>query len=230
MSSNLAHIVIGLILFAFIAEDSFAAPCYGTDMPKQGEWFKAFETNIILKRKLDKSYGRLKTEQYFLDLSYGLNPWIALDFKIGVGSLDHKPSDSYEIDYDTYFTGGYGFRVRAFDNPEYRLKGVVGFQHISIHPPSEKTNGDKNEAILDDWQISALISKDFSLFTPYLGVKFSRCDVIHKVNGERKRKKSSEPLGLVAGADIKLGESFKLNIEGRIIDETALSARLGFPF
>ncbi len=223
-------LAIGLILFAFAVEESLAAPSYGTDMPDKGEWVKALESNIVFKRKLDKSYGKIKSKQYFFDLSYGLSEWIALDFKVGVGSINHKPTDSYAIDYDAYFAGGYGFRVRAFENANYGLKGVVGFQHISIHPPAERINGDKNEAILDDWQISGLISKNLPFLTPYLGAKVSRCDIIHKLNGERKRKKSDILFGLVAGVDIKLGESFKLNIEGRAIDETALSTRLSLPF
>ena len=187
---SLAYFLIILILFAFITKESFAAPCYGTDMPKKGEWFKAFEANIVFKRKLDKSYGRLKSRQYFLDLSYGVSDKLTLDFKIGAGSFDHKPTDSYEIDYGTHFAGGYGFRIGVFDNPDQGLKGVVGFQHISLHPPTEKIEGDKNEAILDYWQISGLISKDFRFFTPYLGVKLSRCDVIHKLNREINRNKS----------------------------------------
>jgi hypothetical protein len=223
----MAVILIGFI----IVEKSFAAPCYGTDMPSKGKWLKAFETNIVFKRKLDKSYGRVKSKQYFLDLSYGVSDWLVFDFKLGVGSFKHKPTSSYEIDYDTHFAGGYGFRIRVFDDPDKNLKGVLGFQHISLHPPIKKINGDKNEAILDDWQISTLLSKDFRIFTPYLGAKLSRCDVIHKLNGDRKRRKSSEPfVGLVAGTDIKLGKSLKLNIEGRAIDETALSSRLSFLF
>lgn len=224
-------IVVAVILGIFVAQQGFTAPSYGTDMPRKGEWVKALETNIVFKRKLDKSYGKFKSEQYFLDLSYGVSDWIVVDLKIGLGNVNHKPTDSYGIDYDAHFAGGYGFRVRVFDSPGHSVKGVLGFQHISVHLPAERIEGDKNKVILDDWQISALISKDFRLFTPYLGAKLSRSDLIHKLNGVRKRKKSGDPfVGLIVGAHIRLGERFKLNIEGRVVDETALSARISCPF
>lgn len=230
--SYLLHlIVVAVILAIFAAQQGFAAPSYGTDMPKKGEWVKAWETNIVFKRKLDKSYGKFKSEQYFFDISYGVSDRVVIDAKIGLGNLNHKPNDSYGIDYDAYFAGGYGFRVRVFDHPSRNVKGVLGFQHISVHPPAEMVEGDKNKAILDDWQISALISKDFHRITPYLGAKISRADVIHRLNGVRKRKKSADPfVGLIVGAHIRLGERFKLDIEGRAIDETALSARVSCPF
>lgn len=224
-------IMVTVILGIFVAPRGFAAPSYGTDMPKKGEWVKALETNIIFKRKLDKSYGKFKSEQYFFNLSYGISDWVVVDLKIGMGNVNHEQTDSYGLDYDAHFAGGYGFRVRVFDRPSYGVKGVLGFQHISVHPPAERIEGDKNKVILDDWQISALVSKDFHLFTPYLGVKFSRSDLIHRLNGVRKRKKSGNPsLGLVVGTDLRLGEKFKLNVEGCVIDETALSARISCPF
>ncbi len=227
---NLIYILTAVILFVFVANEAIAAPCYGTDMPKEDEWFKAFEANVVLERDLEDSHGELESSQYFLDLSYGLTDKISIDLKVGVGNLMHRPDDSYKINYDTAFAGGYGFRVLMYDNPERGLKGVWGFQHISVHPPTIRNNADENEAIVDDWQISALISKDVTFFVPYLGAKISRCDVIHTVGGERGRKKSDELIGIVLGTDIKLGNSFKLNIEGRAIDETSFSTRLSFLF
>lgn len=224
-------IAVAVILVIFVAQRGFAAPSYGTDMPKKGEWVKALETNIVFKRKLDKSYGKFKSEQYFFDLSYGVSDRVVVDLKVGMGNVNYEQTDSYGLDYDAHFAGGYGFRVCVLDLPRRSVKGVFGFQHISVHPLAEIIEGDKNKVILDDWQISALVSKDFHIFTPYLGAKLSRSDLIHELNGVRKRKKSGDPsLGLVVGTDLRLRERFKLNVEGRFIDETALSTRISCPF
>lgn len=219
-----------LSVISFAVAEVKAAPCYGTSMLKKGERLKAVEANIIFNRDLDKSHGELESSQYFLDLSYGFTDRISIDLKVGAGDILHRPDDSYKINYDAHFAGGYGFRVLIYDDPKRGLKGVCGFQHISVHPPTERSNGDENKAIVDDWQISALISKDFSFITPYLGAKVSRCDIIHTVGGERGRKKSDDLLGVVLGTDIKLGNNLRLNMEGRAIDETAFSARLDFLF
>ena len=81
-----------------------------------------------------------------------------------------------------------------------------------------------HKGIVDDWQLSLLLSKDYEYISPYLGFKISRNDLIHKVEGESKRKKSEDLFGLFTGLDIYLNDEFRLNLEGRFIDETALSA------
>jgi hypothetical protein len=215
-----------------MVRQSFSAPCYGTDMPKKGQWYKGFESNIVLERELEEPYGEIEANQYFIDLSYGLKSWLSLDGKLGIGDFTYRPDNSYKIDYDTNFAGGYGFRIRVFQQERYNLKGVLGFQHVSLHPGAENINNDKNEAILDDWQLSGLISKGFGFLTPYAGCKFSKCYLVHKVNEDtRKRRESDEPsLGIVLGADVSIRKDWKINLEGRFIDETAFSLGLGTLF
>lgn len=220
---------VQIILTILIARQSFSAPCYGTDMPGRKEWYKGLEANVVFERKLDEPNGEIEGSQYFINLSYGLKSWFSLDGKLGLGDFTHRPDNSYKIDYDTNFAGGYGFRIRAFQQERFNLKAVLGFQHISVHPGAENVNNEKNEAILDDWQFSGLISKGFGFLTPYIGGKFSRSYLIHKVNeGEIKRRKSDEPfLGIVLGTDISIRGDWKINLEGRLIDETAFSLGLG---
>ena len=106
------------------------------------------------------------------------------------------------------------------------MKAIFGFQHISVHPNSQIVNNKKNQIILDDWQLSTLLSKGFNRFTPYLGMKLSRLDFIHKVDGVRKRKKCEDNFGVFVGTDIYIKDEFRINLEGRFIDEVAIA--IGF--
>ena len=219
-----------IILFFCFHSASLAAPCYGTKLPGQGEFFGGFETHSILKRDLEADYGRLRSTQHFFRISYGVWDWLSLDLKGGAGNLKQHPKGSDEIDYNSSFAGGYGFRIKFCDWE--RVKMVIGFQHISVHPKSVHLDGVKQSSILDDWQVSFLASYDFSKITPYLGVKLSRVDYIHWVEEDRKRRMSNltKSTGLVCGLDIILTEKTWFNLEGQFLDGQALACSFNFKF
>ncbi|OIO37341.1 MAG: hypothetical protein AUJ75_04400 [Candidatus Omnitrophica bacterium CG1_02_49_10] len=221
-----ATIIIALFAL-FISAPAHTAPVYGTTMPEMDRWIYGFETNIIFDRDLENDYGNVSSRQYFADMSYAPYDWLSFDFKIGVGDAANSRTGSDKIVYNPHFAGGYGFRLRLFETPDTGYKGVFGFQHISVHPTSSDIRGSEHEAILDDWQLSLIVSKHIRRFTPYAGIKLSRLDLIHKISGQRKREMADGPyLGLAAGADIKINDIFTLNIEGRVIDEAAFSTSI----
>ena len=222
--------ILFISLFFCLPLTSFAAPCYGTKMPGQGEFFGGFETHSILKRDLEAEYGKLRSNQHFLRISYGIWDWLSLDLKVGAGNIKQHPVNSDEIDYNSSFAGGYGFRIKFCDWK--KIKIAIGFQHISIHPKSVRLEGVKQSSILDDWQVSFLTSYDFSKITPYLGIKFSRVDYIHRIEEDRKRKMSdlTKSTGLVCGLDIILTEKMWLNLEGQFLDSQALACSFNFKF
>ena len=226
MTINQGLILKVLFLLIFMPGLLYAAPCYGPNMPTKGKWDVGSEVNIVFERKLEKSHGEFKTNQYFITLSYGFWDWLCFDGKVGAGHIKQKPETGDEINYTTNFSGAYGFRIRAYQNETKNIRIITGFQHISVHPDSRDVDGAKNEAILDDWQGSVLIAKDYEHISPYCGVKVSGHDLIHKIAGERGRKKSDDLFGVFAGADIYLNDSFRLNLEGRFLDETAASLAL----
>ena len=201
----------------------FSAPCYGTKMPQKKHIFIGFQTHAIIKRKLEKNYGRLRSVQHFFLLSYGLRDWFSIDLKIGAGCVKEHPADATEIDYPSSFAGGYGFRIKLLDNKKNKIRSVFGFQHISVHPYTVHVNEVKHKTVLDDWQTSLLISKDIKYFTPYIGVKFSRVDYIHWRNEKRKRDMSdlTKTTGLVAGLDIPFFMGSWINMEAQFLDGKA---------
>lgn len=219
-----------LILCLCLQLNLYGAPCYGTRMPKKNKFFMGTQTHSLIKRELRNNYGRVKSLQHFLLLSYGVFDWLSIDLKGGAGDVKHKAVSGQDIDYSTGFAGGYGIRLKVYNGEKF--DAVFGFQHISVHPKNTHVDSIKNKTILDDWQVSLLGSYDLGWLTPYLGAKFSRVDYIHWVEDDRKRKMSdrTRSVGVVAGFDIPLNDKWWINLEGQFIDGTAASISINHAF
>jgi len=220
-----------ILIFTFcILNFSYAAPCYGTKMPAKKEIFWGLQTHTIFKRYLEDNQGKIRSQQEFLLLSCGVFDWLSIDLKAGTGNIKQHPVGSDEVDYTANFSGGYGFRLKLYDAK--KIKMVCGFQHISVHPKSTHLGNNKNKAILDDWQFSALVSYDFKKITPYLGTRWSRIDYIHTQGDVRKRKMSdsTKSIGLIMGCDLPITERFWLNLEGQLFDSEALAFSINYKF
>ncbi len=228
-------VALGIAAYAIgtAAAGAAAAPCYGTRMPGKHRLVAGLETYIIADRDLEGTFGEVRSSQQFLTMSFGIFDWLSIDLKGGAGNIKHHPQGSDEIDYDTGFAGGYGYRIKVLDSE--KCDAVFGFQHISVHPRTERTGagGDvSNKAVLDDWQYSLLVSYAAGRWTPYLGTRWSRTDLIHRVEGDRKRKMSdgTESVGLIAGVDVSLASSVWLNAEVQALDAEAASLSINWAF
>lgn len=199
-------------------------------MPGRNKFFASFQSHSIFKRYLEDSYGKIRSQQQFFGLSYGLLDWLSIDLKAGSGNVKQHPGGSDEVDYTTNFAGGYGFRVKFFN--QQNIKAVLGFQHISVHPKSTHLGNLKNRAILDDWQWSILASYNFKRITPYLGTRWSRIDYIHWILDQRKRWMSdaTKSFGLICGLDIFLTKNFWINLEGSAFDSEAFAFSFNYSF
>jgi hypothetical protein len=140
-------------------------------------------------------------------------------------------SNPGNLNYNTSFAGGYGFRIKGYENKALGIKTVAGFQHISIHPPTASPASDNHRVIIDDWQGSVLVSKDIGNLVPYLGARYGTVDFIKWVNDhDRRRIKSEKMLGLVIGVDYLMAMDTRLNIEGDFIDGEELSVGISRDF
>ncbi len=209
---------------------AYAAPSYGTSMPKKKQFFAGLQTHSIFKRTLENEAGKIRSLQNFLLISYGVFDRLSIDLKVGAGNIKQHPVGSDEVGYQTGFAGGYGFRLKAYDKDS--LKMVFGFQHISVHPYSAHLGDIRHKAILDDWQFSFLASRDIFKVTPYLGLRWSRVDYIHKIEGERKRVMSdlTKDIGLIYGLDIPITKKTWINLEGQAFDSYALACSINYKF
>ncbi len=219
-----------LVISFLVFYSAYSAPCYGTRSPEKGEFFGGFQSHSLFNRHLESEHGEVRSNQHFFQLSYGLYDWLSLDLKAGLGNIKQHPFESDEIDYPSGFAGGYGFRVKFYDTE--KIKMVFGFQHISVHPEFIHLNGQKNKAILDDWQLSLLASYSFNRITPYGGIKWSRLDYIHWIGDDRIRIMSdlTENLGAVCGFDIPLNKKVWINVEGQFVETEALAVSFNFEF
>ncbi len=209
---------------------SWAAPAYGTRLPEKNHFCIGGQSYYVLERKLEQEHGEMNSLQHFLLISYGLTDWFSVDLKGGAGNIRQKPDIGNEIEYPSYVGGGYGFRVRFYD--EGKDKAVFGFQHISIHPYTQVIGDTKNKAVLDNWQLSLLASHAFARIVPYAGMKWSRMDHIHWVDEERGRDRSDigKSIGPILGADIPFGQNIWVNVEGQGVDDQALAVSLNVQF
>ncbi len=222
------NLFIGILIFNPV--DAFSAPAYGTHMPKLHRWTFGFEGSFLLDRDMEDG-SSTRGNRYFYIGSFGLFDWLSLDGKIGVGNVQWHRTDAADFEYNTGFSGAYGFRVRGFENRDLDIKSLFGFQHISVHPDARNIDGTKNEIIVDDWQFSFIISKGFERFVPYGGVRVSTLDLIRRTNeADRKRLKADENFGLTFGLDYYFNERLKANIEGAFVDGEEIAVGITYDF
>lgn len=207
------------VLFLACSGVSYGAPAYGTHMPEKHRWIWGVEGNFITDRNLDNNQGAASGNRFFLTGSLGIFDWICFDGKIGVGDVKWHRTNGGDLDYSTNFAGGYGFRIKGYENKEWGIKTVAGFQHISVHPHGADEGNNKHQVIIDDWQGSMLVSKDIGKFVPYCGARYGTMDFIKWVNEhDRKRIKSEDVFGLVLGADYWINSNTRVNLEGAFLD------------
>ncbi|MCX5715535.1 MAG: hypothetical protein NTV07_01475 [Candidatus Omnitrophica bacterium] len=199
-------------------------------MPKRNAWYMGAETNLVFDRDMEKNLGKAESNQYFFNLSYGIYDWFSFDGKLGVGDMEYNPSETGKLDLGLGFSGAYGLRFRVYNDAVKRQRAILGFQHISAHPPQKEVNGTKYASIWDEWQISFLVSKGVDKLEPYAGVKASQLFIIKKDNVENKWHwhGAKDHFGLIAGTNFDITKDVYLNVEGRFIDETAFSAALTY--
>jgi hypothetical protein len=229
MRKYLAYIIT--LLFLLSSFTIYAAPTDGTNIPYKGKYITGYQNNTIFKHDLAGSYGNIKSSQNYYTLSYGVFDWLTLDGKIGFGDVKEKGGDHPKVDHNYGFAGGYGFRLRVLDDIKNKVSIVTGFQHTSTHPASRDLNGDKREAIYEDWQGSMVASKDIGRITPFAGAKISYGDLIQKTNEiDRKVRPPAYYAGAIIGCNVKLTKNTYISVEGHFIDETSLSSGIYYTF
>ncbi len=218
------------VLILSLFSVAHAAPCYGTKLPQKFKIFMGIQSYSVFKRYPENGNGKLRSQQEFLLLSYGLLDWLSIDLKGGCGYIRQHSAGSDELDYPAFLGGGYGFRVKFYGQGDTKM--VFGFQHISIHPHTISVEGVKHKAVSDDWQFSLLASYDLKRITPYIGTRWSRYDYIHWTNADRKLEKSDlgRSVGLIVGCDLPISEKFWLNFEGKLFDREALTGSMNYSF
>jgi len=82
-----------------------------------------------------------------------------------------------------------------------------------------------------EWQVDLDLAYKIELFTPYVGIKYAKA--VAKLSGFSEaignsgtgllRMESRSPVGIVVGCSLSTGKYFLFNVEGRLIDEEAIT-------
>lgn len=225
---------------------------------KDGWWWEldSGDTGERAKTEIDSAYRTMVKASYgVLD---NLDIYVKLgtaDFKSTSNITTKYPDGSYDI--DTIKTKGnnafaYGFGAKGTYNlkndwiigcdAQYlrhtnNYKGVDTWTEYDANgnvtdPYSEDTF--KGKVTFQEWHIAPYIAKKLGNFVPYLGVRYSDLRQNYKVvledEGSKMKFKADDNVGVFVGTDYKLGESWKINLEGRFIDETAMSLGATYKF
>ena len=228
--NRLSAFLLILMVFLIPASSLYAAPCYGTKMPVKGEFFSGLEYYGILEREIESDQGKVRSNQSFLLISYGIFDWLSLDLKVGAGDIKCYDALKDNVYYSARFDGGYGFRIKFYEKEKMLFVG--GFQHISVHPFTVRLDNKKYKAVLDDWQFSLLGSYKISGVTPYVGTRLSRTDYINWIDNNRKRHISDtgKCVGLITGIDIPITDKMWLNTEASFFDSEAIAVSMNARF
>lgn len=131
---------------------------------------------------------------------------------------------------------GVGARTVLFQKKKTALG--LGGRYSSCHykPKSLTIDGvhafvDRGRVVWQEWQVNVDVSCQIQLFTPYIGVKYGQAraklnqfsTVIASDGAHTNHFKNRVPVGLYLGCTISSGKYFMLNVEGRLIDEEAIT-------
>ena len=100
-----------------------------------------------------------------------------------------------------------------------------------VSDPTATITGNLNgKMTVKEWHIAPFIAKKLGNFTPYIGAKYSdlRMKLDYDDNGSDNFD-AERHFGTFVGTNLNLGK-FSLNLEGRFIDETAITAGISCRF
>lgn len=240
-------LILSLILSLVSGVSSVNAASVGGKQPDQGKFAAGFEYNQIIKKDVNSNpvlnAEVTDSKQYLTKIEYGLLGsdlfnWSVFT-KLGMADIELKESDT-KSPYDEEFAWGLGSKLVY--NLEACKIGVEG-QYFAIDDLSTTRNlgsGDKLDTKWKEWQVSFFAAKDFEFenfsLMPYLGVRYSDLsadtDYYDASAGSTTSYdvEADENFGMFVGTDINITENISVNLEGRFIDESAVSVCLAYKF
>jgi len=224
------------------------------------EWSYIFDRDLIYQKaqrpsgrdndrpinfKIDKGYNALGK------VSYGVFNFMDIYIKLGVANYDFR-GDVYvrdiksveeKLSTGTSFLYGAGFKLAQ----ELKKGWIIGcdtqyltsdhkldFRAINV-TSGAVTIAKYFDLRMQEWQVAPYIAKKIADFTPYFGVRYSDLRLSQKNPDDPRRWDSlifcaDCNVGVFTGIDWNFRKSFKLNVEGRFIDETAISVSAAYRF
>lgn len=184
-------------------------------------------------------------------VSYGLFNAMDIYIKLGVANYDFK-GDVFvgdikrveeKLSAGNSFLYGGGFKF-VYELKEGWIIGCDAQYLTSDHEldfrATNVTSGGVTTAKyadfrIQEWQAAPYIAKKIADFMPYLGARYSGFRIKQENPNDPRRWdnlifNADYNVGVFAGMDWNFGNSFKLNVEGRFVDETAMSVGAVYRF
>lgn len=186
-------------------------------------------------------------------VSYGLLDNLDIYVKLGAADFEAKRSwynagiEDAREDYKGKSAFAYGFGLKG----TYALKDdwLIGadiqyLRHVNDFSEPFVIIGDRytgsGKATFQEWQVALYLAKSIGNFVPYIGGKYSDLRIVTKNSvpwaevpnpwSAKTRDKADDIFGVFVGTDYKITNNWKVNIEGRFIDETAMSVGVTYKF
>lgn len=211
----------------------------------------------VMKKAESLKLEMKKMNQLYGKVSLGLTPNFNVYTKLGAsnnGTIEHdsiSANQLLKIKTKTGFLWAFGVTGIKEISDGWKIGGDV--QYDSWQTDVEKVTVGGNAATNvsgkiqnRELQITPFITKQFTMqsmnwsFSPYLGMPidffWSQTDkhIAFRYNSTNQTdswaKKGKDYIGIVAGSDLTVSESLALNVEGRFIDETAVTAGATYRF
>ncbi len=206
-----------------------------------------YEGDFVTDAKLEQSGGG-SVDCYHQETNSGtftLNLLERLDLYTVLGSSRTRADwrfnsrgDTQRIELETVynFLWGLGFRGILFERCNASLGLGARYEHANYDPVWLTVNGTVESAQgthlrWREWQVDLDLSYKIDIFSPYIGVKYS--NVKAKVgnfqttiaaNGSGSNQFTNyNPVGVFIGCSLTTGRYFMLNVEGRLVDEEAVT-------
>jgi len=192
------------------------------------------EFDFVFERELDVADMDMSIENLFLytaKLSYTLEKRVDFYCLLGVasGELSWEASGlDLSIDTEAAFAWGLGATVFLYEFDNGLRLGADG--NFRMTEPSLDTVIDA-DLEYSEWQIALAVSKQIDKFIPYGGIKYSDVKVELTVPGLGSEDTNSDNLfGIFLGCDFLVDDNLSFGLQGRFIDETALSIQGTYRF
>jgi opacity protein-like surface antigen len=249
----IAGIVVVLLSVCSVAD---AAPVGNPAKPSLEKGDAPFkvgtELDFVTERELDVSDEDVTIEKlnwYMGKISYTMADKVDLYCLLGAaaGEFSEKYTGvDLEYDTETEFAWGVGATVLLYEFENGLRLGLDG-KYRQVEPDIDKVTlngvsyspGDVGisdfSAEYSEWQVAVGISKELGQFVPYGGIKYTDVEASTEatISGTTYKTddvNSDEIFGIFIGCDFLPTEDISIGVEGRFIDETAVTVAAAYRF
>ena len=210
----------------------------------------SFDTDLIFEKDIDASESNVRDAKvegqwYLAKISVALidrfEPYVLLGASDIEGEYVGVSSGSkYDIEGDTNFAWGVGSKILIWETEDlgFAVSGAGEYRRTDPGIKEQLVDGVSQDATdrvfeIEEWQFALAVSKEFKIgqdiaLIPYVGAKYSDSEIKlkYKTGGtlnDLGGGENADNVGVFVGVDLSVLESLSINVEGRFIDETAMS-------